>query len=83
MIYMLKQLIDVKTNKIFVWQTAVKGTSCPACVWQTVSPLSTQAHTADKWQPAISRFAHTSYLNLCVKQIPRVISERYDITVKP
>ena len=41
------------------------GISCPACVWQTVPPLSTQTHTADKWQPAISRFAHTSYLNLC------------------
>ena len=67
MIYMLKQLIDVKTNKIFVLQTVVRGTSCPACVWQTVPPLSTQAHTADKWQPAISRFAHTSYLNLCTK----------------
>ena len=32
---MLKQLIDVKSNKIFVLQTAGKGTSCPACVWQT------------------------------------------------
>ena len=32
---MLKQLIDVKSNKIFVLQTVGKGTSCPACVWQT------------------------------------------------
>ena len=64
MIYMLKQLIDVKSNKIFVLQTAGKGTSCPACVWQTDLHTGTQAHTADKWQPAISRFAHTSYLNL-------------------
>ena len=61
---MLKQLIDVKSNKIFVLQTAGKVTSCPACVWQTDLHTGTQAHTADKWQPAISRFAHTSYLNL-------------------
>ena len=32
-ILMLKQLILVKTNEIFVLQTAGKGTSCPACVW--------------------------------------------------
>ena len=32
---MLKQLIDVKSNKIFVLQAVGKGTSCPACVWQT------------------------------------------------
>ena len=32
---MLKQLIDVKSNKIFVLQTAGKGISCPACVWKT------------------------------------------------
>ena len=65
MIYMLKQLIDVNCNKIFVWQTAGKGTSCPASVWQTDLHTGTQVHTADKWQPAISRFGHTSYLNLC------------------
>ena len=64
MIYMLKQLIDVKSNKIFVLQTVGKGTYCPACVWQTDLHTGTQAHTADKWQPAISRFALTSYLNL-------------------
>ena len=64
MIYMLKQLIDLKSNKIFVLQTAGKGTSCPACVWWTDLHTGTQAHTADKWQPATSRFAHTSYLNL-------------------
>ena len=61
---MLKQLLDMKSNKIYVLQTAGKGTSCPACVWLAVPPLSTQTHTADKWQEAISRFAHTSYLNL-------------------
>ena len=61
---MLKQLLDMKSNKISVLQTAGKDTSCPACVWQTVPPLSTQTHTADKWQPAISHFTHTSYLNL-------------------
>ena len=60
-IEMLKQSLDMKSNKISVLQTAGKGTSCPACVWQTVPPLSTQTHTADKWQPAIFRFAHTSY----------------------
>ena len=64
MIYMLKQSIDMKSNKIFVLQTAGKGTSCPACVWQTDLHTGTQAHIADKRQPAISRFAHTSYLNL-------------------
>ena len=64
MIYMLKQSIDMKSNKIFVLQTAGKGTSCPACVWQTDLHTGTQAHIADKHQPAISRFAHTSYLNL-------------------
>ena len=32
---MLKQLIDVESNKIFVLQTAGRGTSCPASVWQT------------------------------------------------
>ena len=74
MIYMSKELIDVKSNKIFVLQTAGKGTSCPACVWQTDLHTATQAHTADKWQPAISRFAHTSYLNcglntICVNGI--------------
>ena len=37
-ILMLKQLIVVKSNEIFVLQTAGKGTSCPACVWQTVPP---------------------------------------------
>ena len=35
---MLKQLIDVKFNKIFVLQTAGEGTFCSACVWQTVPP---------------------------------------------
>ena len=58
---MLKQLINVKNNKIFVLPTGDKGISAPACVWQTVPPLSTQAHTVDKWQPAISHFAHVSY----------------------
>ena len=38
---MLKQLIDVKSNKIFVLQTAGKGTSCPACVWQTTDVYNT------------------------------------------
>ena len=61
---MLKQLIDVKSNKIFVLQTAGKGTSCPACVWQTDLHTGTQAHTADEWQLAISHFTQTSYLNL-------------------
>ena len=64
MIYMLKQLIDVKSYKIFVLQTVGKGTYCPAGVWQTDLHTGTQVHTADKWQPAISRFAHMSYLNL-------------------
>ena len=65
MIQILKQFLDMKSNKISVLQTAGKGTSCPACVWQTVPLLSTQTHTVDKWQRAISRFTHTSYLNLC------------------
>ena len=57
---MLKQLIDVKSNKIFVLQTVGKGTSCPACVWQT------DLHTAQ--QQCVSQhslFTHDSYLFLC------------------
>ena len=62
---MLKQLIDEKSNEIFVLQTAGKGTSCPACVWQTVLHAGTAVHTADKWQPVLSLSrAHTVYLTL-------------------
>ena len=50
---MLKQLIDVKSNKIFVLQTAGKGTSCPACVWQT----DLHTGTAAVCEPALS-FTH-------------------------
>ena len=57
---MLKQLIDVKSNKIFVLQTAGKGTSCPACVWQTDLHTGTTAVC----EPALS-FTHDScYLSL-------------------
>ena len=59
---MLKQLIDVKSNKIFVLQTAGKGTSCPAWVWQT----DLHTGTAAVYEPALSHFTHDScYLSLC------------------
>ena len=61
---MLKQLIDEKSNEIFVLQTAGKGTSCPACVWQTVLHAGTAVHTADKWQPALSLSTAHVYLTL-------------------
>ena len=61
---MLKQLIDEKSNEIFVLQTAGKGTSCPACVWQTVLHAGTAVHTADKWQPALSLSRAHVYLTL-------------------
>ena len=65
---MLKQLIDVKSNKIFVLQTAGKGTSCPACVWQT----DLHTGTAAVCEPALylSR-AHTVYLTLCTIHVLR------------
>ena len=47
---MLTQLIDVKSNKIFVLQTVGKGTSCPACVWQTDLHTGTAAVS----EPALS-----------------------------
>ena len=52
---MLKQLINVKSNKIFVLQTAGKGTSCPACVWQT----DLHTGTAAVCEPALS-LLHTT-----------------------
>ena len=58
---MLKQLIDVKSNKIFALQTAGKGISCPACVWQT----DLHTGTAAVCEPALSLSrAHTVYLTL-------------------
>ena len=56
---MLKQLIDVKSNKIFVLQTVGKGTSCPACVWQA----DLHTGTAAVCEPAHS-FTHDSYRSL-------------------
>ena len=63
---MLKQLIDVKSNKIFVLQTAGKGTSCPACVWQT----DLHTGTAAVCEPALSLLHTTAaiYLYGCSKQ---------------
>ena len=60
MIYMLKQLIDVKSNKIFVLQTAGKGTSCPACVWQT----DLHTGTAAVCEPALSLLHMTAAIYL-------------------
>ena len=61
---MLKQLIDEKSNEIFVLQTAGKGTSCPACVWQTVLHAGTAVHTADVCEPALSLSRAHVYLTL-------------------
>ena len=47
---MLKQLKDVKTNKIFVLQTA--GQSMHACKWLT----AVHAGTAEVCNPALSLF---------------------------
>ena len=66
---MLKQLIDEKSNEIFVLQTAGKGTTCPACVWQTVLHAGTAVHIADKWQPALSLSRAHVYLTLCLLPI--------------
>ena len=57
---MLKQLIAVKSNKIFVLQTAGKGTSCPACVWQTDLHTSTAAVC----EPALSLLHMTAAIYL-------------------
>ena len=57
---MLKQLIDVKSNKIFVLQTAGKGTSCPACVWQT----DLHTGTAAVCEPALSLLHTTAAIYL-------------------
>ena len=57
---MLKQLIDVKSNKIFVLQTAGKGTSCPACVWQTDLHTGTTAVC----EPALSLLHTTAAIYL-------------------
>ena len=69
MIYMLKQLIDVKSNNIFVLQTAGKGTSCPACVWQT----DLHTGTAAVCEPALSLLHTTAaiYLYVVTRSIPR------------
>ena len=67
---MLKQLIDVKTNKIFVWQTAVKGTSCPACVWQT----DLHTGTAAVCEPALSLFTRQL---LSISMASQVIPEQW------
>ena len=53
---MLKQLIDVKSNKIFVLQTVGKGTSCPAYVWQT----DLHTGTAAVCEPALSLLRTTA-----------------------
>ena len=57
---MLKQLIDVKSNKIFVPQTAGKGTSCPACVWQT----DLHTGTAAVCEPALTLLHTTAAIYL-------------------
>ena len=57
---MLKQLIDVKSNKIFVLQTAGKGTSYPACVWQT----DLHTGTAAVCEPALSLLHTTAAIYL-------------------
>ena len=57
---MLKQLIDVKSNKIFVLQTTGKGTSCPACVWQT----DLHTDTAAVCEPALSLLHTTAAIYL-------------------
>ena len=57
---MLKQLIDVKSNKIFVLQTTGKGTSCPACVWQTDLHIGTAAVC----EPALSLLHTTAAIYL-------------------
>ena len=64
----MKQLIDMKSNEIFVLQTAGKGTSCPACVWQTVLHAGTAVHTADVCEPALSLSRAHVYLTLCLRQ---------------
>ena len=59
---MLKQLIAVKSNKIFLLQTAGKGTSCPACVWQT----NLHTGTAAVCEPALSLLHTTAAIYLYV-----------------
>ena len=81
---MLKQLIDEKSNEIFVLQTAGKGTSCPACVWQTVLHAGTAVHTADKWQPALSLSRAHVYLTLWYKyRQKRSVVGSEQLIVKP
>ena len=65
---MLKQLIDVKSNKIFVLQTAGIGTSCPACVWQT----DLHTGTAAVCEPVLSLLHTTAaiYLYACLRNTP-------------
>ena len=57
---MLKQLLDMKSNKISVLQTAGKGTSCPACVWQT----DLHTGTAAVCEPALSLLHTTAAIYL-------------------
>ena len=57
---MLKQLIYVKSNKIFVLQTAGRGTSCPASVWQT----DLHTGTATVCEPALSLLHTTAAIYL-------------------
>ena len=57
---MLKQLINVKSNKIFVLQNAGKGTSCLACVWQT----DLHTGTAALCEPALSLLHRTAAIYL-------------------
>ena len=60
MIYMLKQLIDVKSKKIFVLQTAGKDTFLPCmCVADRPPHRHTSTHS---WQVAASNLSLHSYV---------------------
>ena len=50
----------MKSNQIFVWQTAGKGTSLPACVWQT----NLHAGTLVVYEPALSLLHTTAAIYL-------------------
>ena len=50
----------MKSNKISVLQTAGKGTSCPACVWQT----DLHTGTAAVCEPALSLLHTTAAIYL-------------------
>ena len=55
----------MKSNKIFVLQTAGKGTCCPACVWQTDLHTGTAAVS----EPALSLLHTTAAIYLYVSTI--------------